>query len=181
MNGEGSKEPAPIVPINTDNIQFGAGVVGGLAGLLVGGPLLAVILSIASNYGSKQENEFGEAVRGVSKSAISAFNFLASLNANYDVTGKASSALGDAVSKLKETDDTKSLEKVEDTLKDATEKAKKLAEEYDLVAKGKQALGVVGELADVAIVRAVELEKEYKVVDTVTEKVKTAVQSTKTP
>jgi hypothetical protein len=41
--------------------------------------------------------------------------------------------------------------------------AAKLADEYDLVAKGKQALGVVGEIADTAIIKTVELEKEYKV------------------
>jgi hypothetical protein len=48
-----------------------------------------------------------------------------------------------------------------------TAQAQQLASEYDLVAKGKQALGVVGELADTAIVKTVELEKEYKVVDKV--------------
>jgi hypothetical protein len=42
--------------------------------------------------------------------------------------------------------------------------AKQLASEYDLAAKTKQALGVVGELADTAIVKTVELEKEYDVV-----------------
>lgn len=41
--------------------------------------------------------------------------------------------------------------------------AAQLAEEYDLLAKGKQALGVVGEVADTAIAKTVELEKEYKV------------------
>ena len=45
--------------------------------------------------------------------------------------------------------------------------AQQLANENDIAAKAKQALGVVGELADSAIIKTVELEKEYKVVDKV--------------
>lgn len=57
-------------------------------------------------------------------------------------------------------------------MKDLTSQATKLSSEYDLPAKAKQALGVAGELADTAIVKGIELEKEYKV----TEKVKDAVK-----
>jgi hypothetical protein len=113
-----------LVPASPENIEFGAGVVGGIAGLVVGGPLLAVILSLAANYGSKQKNDVGDAVRGLSSTAINTFNWLSSLNAKYDVTGQASSALGDAVDKLKQTDDTKALDKVETSLKDATAKVR---------------------------------------------------------
>ncbi|KAG5177124.1 hypothetical protein JKP88DRAFT_249037 [Tribonema minus] len=168
-----------LVIINKENVEFGAGVVAGVAGLVVGGPVLAVLLSVAANFGSKQENEVGDAVRGITTAALSAFNFFAGLNAKYDVTGAAASTLGGAVSKLKESDETNALEKVEGTVKEVTSKAAKLADEYDLLAKGKQALGVVGEIADTAIVKTVELEKEYKVVDKVADSVKKAVQSTK--
>lgn len=42
-----------------------------------------------------------------------------------------------------------------------------------------QALGVAGELADTAIEKGIELEKEYKVTDKVTEKIKKSIDSTK--
>lgn len=58
------------------------------AGFFVGGPFLAAILAVAANYGSKQENDAGEAVRGISANAIEAFNFLTTLNSKYDVTGE---------------------------------------------------------------------------------------------
>lgn len=77
------------------------------------------------------------------------------------------------MSKLKTSGDSgETIEKVEKTVKDLTSQATKLSSEYDLAAKAKQALGVAGELADTAIVKGIELEKEYKV----TEKVKDAVK-----
>lgn len=60
-------------------------------GFFVGGPFLAAVLAIAANYGSKQENEAGDAVRAVGKTAIEAFNFLTNVNTKYDVTGELAS------------------------------------------------------------------------------------------
>lgn len=58
------------------------------AGFVVGGPLLAAVLAVAANYGSKRDNEAGQAVRAVSANAIEAFNFLTSINSKYDVSGE---------------------------------------------------------------------------------------------
>lgn len=58
------------------------------AGFFVGGPFLAAALAVAANYGSKQENDAGQAVRGISANAIEAFNFLTTLNSKYDVSGE---------------------------------------------------------------------------------------------
>lgn len=58
------------------------------AGFVIGGPVLAAILAVAANYGSKRENEVGVAVRAVAKSAIDTFNFLSTINSKYDVTGE---------------------------------------------------------------------------------------------
>lgn len=49
------------------------------------------MLAVAANYGSKQENEAGEAMRGISANAIEAFNFLTNINSKYDVTGESPS------------------------------------------------------------------------------------------
>lgn len=98
----------------------------------------------------------------------------------YPWAGKAATSLDGAVSKLKESSDSgETIEKVEQTLKDITSQAGKLSTEYDIPAKAKQALGVAGELADTAIEKGIELEKEYKVTEKVTDAVKKSIDSTK--
>ncbi|CAN0176711.1 unnamed protein product, partial [Scytosiphon promiscuus] len=150
------------------------------AGFFVGGPVLAAVLAVAANYGSKQQNEAGEAVRGISANAIEAFNFLTNINSKYDVTGKAGQQLDKAVSELKTSGEAgDAIEKVEKTVKGLTTQATKLSSDYDLPAKAKQALGVAGELADTAIVKGIELEKEYKVTEKVTSSIKKSIDSAK--
>ncbi|CAM9203681.1 unnamed protein product [Hapterophycus canaliculatus] len=174
-------EKAPMaVAVNPENTEFSAGVLGGVAGFFVGGPVLAAVLAVAANYGSKQQNEAGEAVRGVSANAIEAFNFLTNINSKYNVTGKAGEQLDKAVSELKSSGEAgEAIEKVEKTVKGITSQATKLSSDYDLPAKAKQALGVAGELADTAIVKGIELEKEYKVTEKVTTSIKKTIDSAK--
>lgn len=50
--------------------------------------MLAALLAVAANYGSKRDNEAGQAVRAVAANAIEAFNFLSTVNSKYDVTGE---------------------------------------------------------------------------------------------
>eukprot|EP00612_Vaucheria_litorea_P004571 CAMPEP_0171463240 /NCGR_PEP_ID=MMETSP0945-20130129/6980_1 /TAXON_ID=109269 /ORGANISM="Vaucheria litorea, Strain CCMP2940" /LENGTH=208 /DNA_ID=CAMNT_0011989973 /DNA_START=165 /DNA_END=791 /DNA_ORIENTATION=- len=168
-----------LVQINKENIEFGAGIVGGIAGLTIGGPYLAIVIAIALNFSSKQENEVGDVTRAITKAILESVNYLTSLNMKYKFTDAASETVNKAVEKIKQSDDTQSFEKVESTLKDTSSKAKKLTEEYDLLTKGKQVLGTVGELADSAIVKAAELEKEYKVIDKISDKIKKTVASSK--
>lgn len=93
-------------------------------------------------------------------------------------TGKAGAKLDEAVSKLKDSEDTgETIGKVEKTVKDITAQASKLSSEYDLPAKAKQALGVAGELADTAIDKGIELGKEYKVTEKVKDVLKKSVDS----
>lgn len=58
------------------------------SGFIVGGPFLAAVLAVAANYGSKQQNEAGDAVRAVGKTGIEILNFWTNINAKYDVTGE---------------------------------------------------------------------------------------------
>ncbi|CAM9205762.1 unnamed protein product, partial [Choristocarpus tenellus] len=164
-----------IVAVNPENVEFSAGVLGGIAGLFFGGPILAAVLAVAANYGSKRENEAGDAVRAIAKTAIESFNFLSGVNSKYDVAGKAGDSLDNVVSKIKASDDSDTVSKVTDTLTDLKSKVVEISDEYDLVAKAKQALGVAGELADTAIDKSLELEKEYSVTEKVKEKVQKAI------
>lgn len=94
-------------------------------------------------------------------------------------TGKAGEKLGDAFSKLNKEGDSDTLTTVSKTFKDVSSQASKLATDYDLGAKVKQALGVAGELADAAIGKGIELDKEYKVTDKVKDQVKKTIDSAK--
>ena len=65
-----------------------ASLTSGVAGLVLGGPVLAAITAVLGNYGSKQESEVGDVVRGVGKVSLDVYNFLLKMNAKYDISTK---------------------------------------------------------------------------------------------
>ncbi len=71
--------PAPksssLVPIKEETVEFTAGMIGGAAGFVVGGPVVAAIGAAAANYISKSGSEAGDIVSAVSKSAIEVYNY----------------------------------------------------------------------------------------------------------
>ena len=61
-----SPSPAPntnIVPVDKENIENAAAVTGGILGLVLTGPVGAVVLAALTNYVVKKENDSGEALR----------------------------------------------------------------------------------------------------------------------
>ena len=52
-----SESSTALVPVNDENIKASAAVTAGGAGLVLGGPVLAVVTSVLGNYGSRQESE----------------------------------------------------------------------------------------------------------------------------
>ena len=87
------------------------------------------------------------------------------------MTDKAGSQLKDQLNKLKAGSSGETIAKVEDALGKATSKFAELDKEYDLVEKGKQALGYAGDLSAKAIDKGIELNAEYKLTDQVVAKV----------
>mmetsp|Transcript_5936 Transcript_5936/g.15438 ORF Transcript_5936/g.15438 Transcript_5936/m.15438 type:complete len:225 (-) Transcript_5936:319-993(-) len=170
-----SEESTSMVAVNEENIKSAATASTAAAGLIVGGPVLAIIAAMAGNYVAQQETEVGEVARGVGKVTLDVINFLLKVNTKYDVTGKAGAAASDAVASLKEKDAEGTISKVEGVLGEASVKVKELTSEYDLVEKGKQALSYASDLSNKAIDKGIELNKEYKLTDKVTDSVKTAV------
>merc|ERR1712087_157591 len=90
-----------LVAIKEETVEFTAGIIGGVAGLVVGGPLLGAIGAAAANYVSKSDNEAGEVVGAVSKTALEVYNYLATLDSKYEVLGSAQASLENALDKLK--------------------------------------------------------------------------------
>lgn len=142
-----------IVPVNEDTIQFTSGLIGGIIGLAIGGPIFATLLAAASNYASRKDtNEVSEIVQTVSKSSIQSYNYLYQVDAKYEFLGKTKKSLEAALDKLKKSEgvDPETVKKVEDALTKTTEKMASLNEEYDLASAASIALGTVGDLVEKA-------------------------------
>eukprot|EP00980_Cylindrotheca_fusiformis_P004026 scaffold880_cov132-Cylindrotheca_fusiformis.AAC.22 len=158
--------PAPsgaLVPIKEETIEFTAGILGGAAGLIIGGPVIAAIGAAAANYVSKSSGDAGEIVGTVSKSAIEVYNYLATLDSKYEVLKKAKGSLESALDKLKAQDsvDPEAIAKVEKALASTKAKITEINDEYDLVGAGVTALGVVGDLVEKTVKKVSELNEEY--------------------
>ncbi len=90
-----------LVPIKEETIEFTAGLIGAAVGFAVGGPVLGAIAAAAANYASKTDKEIGEVVQAVSKASIEVYNYLATLDAKYEVLVKAQGSLEEALEKVK--------------------------------------------------------------------------------
>lgn len=186
---EAAPAPAPaaaptggaLVPIKQETVEFTAGILGGVAGFAVGGPVLGAIGAAAANYASKSGGDVSEVVQAVSKSSIQVFNYLAGLDAKYEVLSKAKKSLEKSLDNLKKQDsvDPETVAKVESALKNTKSKITEINDEYDLVGGATTALGVIGELVEKAIQKAGELNEEYKLTDKAKTSLKTAVDKAK--
>lgn len=170
-----------LVPIKEETIEFTAGLIGGAVGFAVGGPVLGALTAAIANYASKTDMEAGEIVQNVSKSAIEVYNYLATLDAKYEVLSKTQKSLEDALGKIKANDnvDPAAVKKVEDALSSTTKKIKEINDEYDVVGAGNTALGVIGDLVEKAVKEAGKLNEEYKLSDKAMESVSAAVEKAK--
>jgi len=197
MSEEAQEAPAPapappapkkevsssaLVPIKEETVEFTAGLIGGLAGFAIGGPVIGAITAAAANYASKMEGDVSDAVQAISKSSIQVYNYLATLDTKYEVLDKAKTSLQATLDKLKaqETVDKDVVAKVEGALDSTKKKLVEINDEYDLVGAGMTALGVVGDLVEKAIKKAGELNEEYQLSDKATSSLKTAVEKAKT-
>ncbi|KAG7365130.1 hypothetical protein IV203_038333 [Nitzschia inconspicua] len=170
-----------LVPIKEETVEFTAGLIGGAAGLFIGGPVLAAIGAAAANFISKSDNDVGVAVGAVSKSAIEIYNYLATLDNKYEILGKAKNSLESALEKLKAQDnvDPAAIEKVESALASTKEKIAEINDEYDLVGSGMTALGVIGDLVEKTVKKVGELNEEYDLTDKAKAALATAVDKAK--
>ena len=172
---------AAIVPIKEETVEFTAGILGGAAGFVIGGPVIAAIGAAAANYVSKGDSEAGVVVGNVSKSAIEIYNYLAGIDNKYELLKKAQSSLESALDKLKSQDsvDPAAVKKVEDALAATKSKIAEVNDEYDLVGSGVTALGVVGDLVEKTVAKVGELNEEYALTDKAKEALNSAVSKAK--
>lgn len=179
---EPASEPAgKLVPIKEETIEFTAGLLGGIVGLAIGGPVLGAIGAAAANYASKTDQEVGDVIQTVSKTSIEVYNYLATLDAKYELLHKAKKSLEETLEKIKSSDgvDPETIKKVEDALASTTAKINEINEEYDLVGASSTAFGVIGDLVEKAVKKASELNEEYQLTDKALASIKGAVEKAK--
>lgn len=173
-----------IIPINSDNIEFTSGFLGGALALALGAsPVFAVVAAAAANYVSKKEDlgEVAELVQGVSKASLNTVNWFAKLNTKYTIADKLSDSLDKSLDELKnsEGESAETVKKIEDSVSKTTKQLNQLAEEIDLFAGAKQALGAVGEVLETSIDKALDANKEYKLTERATDAAKKAIEKAK--
>ncbi|KAL7542705.1 hypothetical protein ACHAXR_012089 [Thalassiosira sp. AJA248-18] len=170
-----------IVPINEETVEFTAGILGGIAGFAIGGPVLGALGAAAANYASKTDAEAGEILSAVSKTSIELFNYFSKLDSKYEVLDKAKGQLENALDKVKssETANPETIDKIESALSSTNAKISEINDEYDLVGTGMTALGVVGDLVEKAIIKAGELNEEYQLSSKATVALSDAVEKAK--
>lgn len=176
----GDPSEGAIIPLNSENIEFASGVLGGALALALGAsPVFAVVAAAAANYVSKKDDlaEVTELVQGVSKASLNTFNWFAKLNSKYAIVGKISEGLDKSLDDLKNSkgENAESVKKLEETVSKTTKQIKQLADEIDLIEGGKQALGAVGEVLETSIDKAVDANKEYKLTERATGAAKKAM------
>jgi hypothetical protein len=170
-----------LVLINEETVEFTAGIIGGAAGFVIGGPVVAAIGAAAANYVSKAEGEAGEIIGSVSKSAIEIYNYLANLDGKYELLQKAKTSLQSALDKLKSQDsvDPEAVKKLEAALESTKSKISEINDEYDLVGSGMTALGVLGDLVEKTVKKVGELNEEYSLTNKAKEALNGAVSKAK--
>jgi hypothetical protein len=169
-----------IIPINSENVEFTSGILGGALALALGAsPVLAIVAAAAANYISKKEDlgELNEFIQAISKASLNSVNFLARLDAKYTILGKISESLDKSISDLKKSDEgtAETFKKIEDSVK----QIQQLADEIDLLEGGKQALGAVGDVLETSIDKAVDANEEYKLTERAAEAAKKAIEKAK--
>ena len=145
-----------LVAVNQNNIEFSAGTIGGLAGLYLGGPVLAALLGGTTNYLSRKDvDSASSAVKGVATTGIEAYNYIGKLLIDNDVSGKLKSSLANS--------SPDAMDSIESTWKTVSDKADELAV-VDIAAR---ALGVAGDALEKIVDAALTYAEENGVADKV--------------
>merc|ERR1719223_2355698 len=61
------------------------GIIGGAAGLIIGGPALGALAALIVNYASKDKESVGQVVQSVSRTSIEVYNSLTQFNNKYQL------------------------------------------------------------------------------------------------
>lgn len=191
-----------LVPINDSTIQFTAGALGLTAGLVLGGPLLAIFLSATANYLSRKDDDVVPSsqssttttttptasssspkriVDAASQTALYLYNFLAQFERDNKIVDNTLQLLESSVSKAKQSSEEtgETITAIESTIGGLTKSAQELNDQYDLVGGAGTVLNSVGDLVEDSVDRVIDLNEQFRLTErvggVVSESVKGAV------
>lgn len=177
--------PSPsvaLVKVTEENKVATASVLGGLAGLLLGGVWVGAGLFAAGAYVSRREDsDASKALKGIASGSLEVVNFGAYLNDKFAVTDKLGSAISEAVGSAKASSgsSSESLDSVTGVFQGAVDAFKAADEDIDF----KTTLGTLvtsaSDLASQAVEKVVEVNDTYKITDQIKEKIDEASSGTK--
>lgn len=175
------EEGGKLVAVKEETVEFTAGILGGVIGFAVGGPVIGAIGAAATNYVAKNGGEVGDVISTVSKSSIEIFNSLMKLDQKYELLNSSKQSLEKALANVKEKSpsNVQTIEQLESALSTTTDKIKEINDEYDLVGSGMTAFGVIGDLVEKAVIKISELNTEYDLSSKALDTVKDAVEKGK--
>jgi hypothetical protein len=101
----------PMMPLEDEderelqqNKMVGAGVIGGIVGLLVGGPLFGIIAGFYAAYSTKQEGAAGDVARAMGEVALEAKQKAQDIDEKHHLMEKGKQMANDAWEKAKQID-----------------------------------------------------------------------------
>lgn len=169
-----------LVTVTEESKITTASLIGGVAGLLVGGIWLGGALFAATSYlARKEDDDVSKALKGVASGGLEVVNFAASVNDKYMVTEKVGSAFSEAIgsAKNKNNPDSEGVAGIAGFLDTVVNSVKSLDKDIGI----KDTLGDLAvsasDLAAQAVDKVVELNKEYKITDQISEKIQEASKS----
>lgn len=183
---EAEKPPAAssvaLVKVSEENKLTTASVLGGLAGIYLGGATIGAILFVATTYlaRSDKDSDVSKALTGVAEAGLEALNFGKGLDDKYEVTGKFGKAITDAIETAKQKPEQK---EIADALSNLLTSSGEAASSVDKEVNFKDTLGSIvsgaSELAYTATSKVLELNEQYKVTDTIKEKIEEQLEKVK--
>lgn len=184
---EAAKAPSPstsyaLVKVTEENKMTTASVLGGVAGLLVGGIWVGGALFAATAYLTRKEDtDVAKALKGVASGGLEVLNFGAYLNDKYLVTDKIGASLAEAAASAKTTSTNKeTLATAESFLQNVGDAITALDRDVGI----KDTLGSLAtsasELASQAVDGAIDINNKYKITDKIKDVIQEAVNKAQT-
>lgn len=174
MHAQSEGSSVALVKVTEQNALTTVGVLGGLAGLALGGVWVGGALFMAGSYLARQkDSDLSSALKGVASGGLEALNFVNYISDKYAIPDKVGSALSEAVDKAKR-DNKESLSPVTNVLEQAAAAVAAFDKDVGIKDTVGSLLTSAGDLAAQAVEQAVRLNDEYKVTDKIKAKIEEA-------
>lgn len=158
-----------LVPINESTIEFTSGMVGGVAGFALAGPVGSVFGASVFNFLSRQvEGDLTEAISNTAKKSIDLYNYMAKLDTKYQILARSKKSLSSSIHKIKSSKNIspealEAAKKMELKLAQVAKKIDDINGEYDLSNNFILALDKFGDIVERTVTKSVEFEKKNNV------------------